>query len=144
MLKFSWFQPYIPLVKSLFWIVLLFRTIETVFLISSLGWSVLPHEILGFLLDLILAGGISLLFFPLFYLLNQRSSTLSYWVIQLLLYLFSAAHFLILTYFLHQHIPLDTFLYQHPYEEIYFTLTTSGIPLTRALILIGILSLAPS
>ncbi len=143
MTKFSGFQPYIPVIQTLFWTLLFFRVIETVLLVPSLGWSIIPYEVLGFLLDLILTGSLLLLVFPLFYLLNKLSHSLSNLLVLLLLYFFSVAHFLILAYFIHQLIPLDIFLYQHPFEEIYFTITTSGVSVVKTLILIGIISIIP-
>ncbi|HZH86119.1 MAG TPA: LTA synthase family protein [Brumimicrobium sp.] len=145
MAKYSGFQSYIPVVLTSYWMILIIRGIELLMLSIVFGWNTswFGFEALGILYDFALMSSVLLIFFPLFHLIHKLNKNVAKGAVLFLFFLFTAAHFLILSYFIHQLIPLDIFLYHHPFEEIYFTVTTSNVWLLPVLILIGILSLIP-
>lgn len=123
--------------------ILIVRGIEFLSLTLVFGWNTawLGFEVLGILYDFSLMSGILLICYPLFNLVNKLNKFVANAFVVLLFFLITIAHFLILAYFIHQLIPLDIFLYQHPFEEIYFTITTSNVWLIPALSLIVFLGL---
>jgi uncharacterized sulfatase len=145
MTKFSRFESYLPVILTSYWMILILRGIEFLALSIVFGWNTtwLGFESLGLLYDFVLMSGVLLIFYPLFQFIYNLNKKAAKGTVIFLFFLSSAAHFLILSYFIHQLIPLDIFLYQHPFEEIYFTITTSNISIVPALILIGVLALIP-
>lgn len=145
MTKFHQFKAYLPVIITSYWMVLIIRAIEFLALSMVFGWNTtwLGFEALGILYDFAIVSSLLFIAFPLFKLINKLNRKIANGITILLLFLFTITHFLILSYFIHQVIPLDIFLYQHPFEEIYFTITTSNVWLIPALSLIGFLGLIP-
>src|SRR5690554_2073055 len=145
MTTFHHLKPYLPVITSSYWMIFILRLTEFTALTLVFGWnsSWLGFEALGLFYDFALISAFLLLLFPVFFLLHKLNKSISYQVSGIFMFLVTVSHFLILSYFIHQLIPLDVFLYQHPFEEIYFTITTSNVWLLPALSLIAILGIVP-
>lgn len=129
MTTFHHLKPYLPVITSSYWMIFILRLTEFTALTLVFGWnsSWLGFEVLGLFYDFALISAFLLLLFPVFFLLHKLNKSISYLVSGIFMFLVTVCHFLILSYFIHQLIPLDVFLYQHPFEEIYFTITTSNV-----------------
>ncbi len=87
----------------------------------------LSAEFLGLIYDLVSTNALLLLTYPLFYLLFKLSNKLANSLYLGLFSLGTIAHFAILRYFIHNLIPLDTFLYQYTLGEVILSINTSGL-----------------
>src|SRR5690554_35913 len=143
MTKYSRFQSYVPVILTSYLMILIIRGIESILLISSFSWSTIGYEILGVFYDFALMSCVLFVLFPVFHFVYKLNKTIARGTVMLFFFIFSVAHYLILSYFIHQHIPLDVFLYKHSFEEIHFTITTSNIPILPSIILVSILGLIP-
>lgn len=123
--------------------VLFFRSFETIGSFVQVGFDtkILGSELLGLIYDLTLVNSLLLIVYPVYCLLAKISQKASQTIFILLIFLISVAHLSILSYFFYQHIPLDTFVYQYSFQEILFTVKTSGISIYQTLFWIATVSI---
>lgn len=120
------FQPYIKFVFIVLIVLLLLRLTE-LFLISKyhgFSFEFLKYECKGFIFDLIRLSPILVVLHIIFYLFPNRKIVSVSVVILLIL---STLHILIIKYFSYQLELLDIFLFKYSFQEINYTINTSGI-----------------
>lgn len=88
--------------------------------------SMIRSELLGVPYDLVITNALLLIAYPLFFLFSRRSLRAASGVFLFFIVVMGVLHQIILTYFLYQLIPLDTFLYQYSVRELFYTIATSG------------------
>lgn len=113
-------------------IVMCLRMIEGTFIFYNTGFSfsLLQKEFIGLLFDfaLLITGGIILL--PIYLLIARFSAKAGTLLFLFGLGILSVAHLLIDVYFIYEGSLLDIFVYKYPIREIWFTVSTSNLPLT--------------
>ncbi|MES2588407.1 MAG: LTA synthase family protein [Bacteroidota bacterium] len=110
-------------------IIIFLRIFETGFVLFNFGIqeSLLFGELSGLIYDLCFAGTILLIFYPVFKFFHRKiGNKITYFFVFVSAFL-TLIHFLILSYFLYQLQPLDSFLYKYSLKDILFTINTSGL-----------------
>lgn len=121
----------------------IFRLLETTLILLNFGVPklLIQSEILGLIGDLITTNSILIVVYPVFYLISKISEEIANRLFVTIIAAMAVLHFLILKYFLYQLIPLDTSLFKYSFQEIAFTVNTSGVDYTKsALLLVVIIS----
>ena len=118
-----------------FCLIISFRLLETglVYLHYGLREHLLSSELLGIGYDILTISLLLLLYYPVYWLMNKRSSLIANWVLLSFIALFGTIHILILKYFFYQLIPLDASLFKYSFDEVFFTVTTSGINYSKTI-----------
>ncbi|MDY0075830.1 MAG: sulfatase-like hydrolase/transferase [Bacteroidales bacterium] len=127
------------------WIILMvLRLAETLLILQKFGAlnSFLLSELIGLGFDFLFVNTLLILIFPIYWALSKASATAAHIVFLPIILIFSTIHFLFLGYFLHQLKPLDIFLFQYSFEEVYLTVKTSGVNILTNLVLLSVFLLA--
>lgn len=139
------FSAFIPFVLTCFLLTIIVRIIEftgvSFFYTFHFDW--LGYEFLGIWIDFSFVSASLLIFYPFFYLLFKKNNLLANRVTLFIISVISVAHITISAYFMRQLTPLDVFLYSYPFEEIFFTITTSDISFFLIILAFIIISLLP-
>ncbi len=121
-----------------FAILLFLRVFETCFIFFNSGnqEDLIFAELQGLIYDLSFSGIILLVFLPVSKFLISRFGEKSFYLFVCFYSLFVLLHLLILSYFLYQLQPLDSFLYKYSLKDILFTINTSGLNVKLILLFI--------
>lgn len=139
------FKNYLPIIWTSYSLILLMRTLELLSISILYGWKNewLLFETIGILYDFCIVSLFLFVYYFIFQLIVVRNKRLAIYLTNGLFAFFSMAHVVILLYFFHERTPLDVFVYQYSYDEIYFTVTTAGIPFLKMLILLAVIGSIP-
>jgi uncharacterized sulfatase len=112
------------------------RIFELIFIIFNSGNQIglVQGEFLGLFYDLSFSGSIFLIFYPFYSFISRKIGEKSIYFFVFISALLSLLHLLILSYFLYQLQPLDSFLYKYSLKDILFTINTSGLNIKFILI----------
>jgi len=127
------------------WIVLLIaRLAETLLVVLKFGElnSLILSEMIGLGFDFLLVNTLLIVVFPIYWILNRAAYTAANIIFLSIILFFSTIHFLFLGYFLHQLKPLDVFLFQYSFDEVYLTVKTSGVNILNIILLLLVFLLA--
>jgi uncharacterized sulfatase len=134
-------KNYTKFLISIYIIIAALRILETILIAIcyELNLSIIKSETLGLISDILLFNLIICLLFPIYYLLSKIK--LSNTIFISFTYLVVFIQFFVLRYFIYQLMPLDTFIYKYPIEEILFTLKTANLSIIWAIVLLFIMLL---
>jgi uncharacterized sulfatase len=116
------------------------RIFELIFIFFNSGNQIglITDELLGLVFDFSFSGTILLIFYPIYSFISKKIGEKSLYFFVFISSLFSLLHLLILSYFLYQLQPLDSFLYKYSLKDVLFTINTSGLNIKFILISIFI------
>lgn len=107
------------------------RLIETAFIVGAHGVQagIWPQELKGLFFDFCWINLVLIFIYPLYYFLRKKSENLAIGIAAGSILFLCIIHIGMLKFFSYQLIPLDTFIYTFTFQEIWYTIKTSGIPL---------------
>jgi phosphoglycerol transferase MdoB-like AlkP superfamily enzyme len=145
MIQSEKYKNYQPIIWTSFSMVLFMRIIELTGISILYVWKNewMLFETIGLLYDYCIISLALVVYYFVFQFIIIRNKRLAIYLTNGLFAFLSMAHLLILLYFFHERTPLDVFLYQYSYEEIYFTVTTAEIPFLKVLILLAVIGSLP-
>ncbi len=121
------FKRYLKIICSIYALLLLFRTIETILIFYKYGFGldVFFYELEGLVYDVLGASIFIVAYFFIFFLFCKIRHSIANTINIILLLFVSLLFFASIAYFINQLAPLDTFLFKYSFREVYFTVSTS-------------------
>ena len=134
-MKSKTFQKYLCLVLTSYVLIFILRIFEIVFILKNFGVQehLYKREIAGIFNDILLVNTILFVLYWPYNLLSRRFKRPVIVPFASALILLAIIHFLIVGYFVYQLQPLDVFLFQYSFKEVWYTITTSDISLILVL-----------
>jgi phosphoglycerol transferase MdoB-like AlkP superfamily enzyme len=134
-------KGYLKLLIVSYALVFVLRSLETFLVVFNYGWQphLLCHEIAGIFIDLLIANSLFLVILPLYFLFYRMNVKLADYSYLFIIFIAAILHLGIIKYFVYQLIPLDIFLYQYSFGEIFFTVRSADIDYFSLIIAVALI-----
>ncbi|MDR1112847.1 MAG: sulfatase-like hydrolase/transferase [Bacteroidales bacterium] len=109
------------------------RIIEfvTLWITRSFSWQLLGFELIGMGGDFALLVACQVIAFPIYALLHHVSAKWANGIFVGFTLLFVVAHLVILRFFIAEHTLLNAFIFRHSFQEVFYTIQTSGVSIWK-------------